>query len=371
MSFLNPDRHSVYECQKPIRLSKSTLPLDSVKRYVPCINTTSGEVTYRPRYLHTVIQPMYVRCRHCDNCRRLSQRQWQARLAWYAKTHTSSFPNGHVYFVTLTFDPDSIPEHLDDCSQELATYKDVQLFIQNLRDGRKGSYSVADYLPPLNFKYFAVGEFGDSEKGSHRFHYHLILFVEQDYIIPDYFKSDNDGKTINCLKTEYKGTMYPPSYANPDGLPLKLAYINSGIHSDIKKKKKKRLQTGREATLQYLLSSRWKYGIVSVGSCDTNGAFGYLTSYCTASIEDCEDGYRPFHRQSLGIGAEWFEKWHNSIYAGTKYLFDLDPFFDKYGVVPIPAYYMKKFGNEDVRIQRNLSIIPDQTKRLDELLSNK
>lgn len=370
MNILNPNRHSVYECTEPIRLDKSKLPLDSVKFLAPVISKKTGEVKYRPKYLHMTVQPMYVRCRKCDNCRRLSQKQWQARLAHYALTLSKSYQNGHIYFVSLTFDPENLPVHSTEGNKiELATYKYVQLFLQNLRDGRLGKYDVnSDFLPSLSFKYFVVGEFGDSELGTHRFHYHIILFVHDDRLVPDYFRYNEDGKTINVLKEQYKDKRYAPSYANPNGLPLRLASINSGHKSDIKKKVKKRKQTGREATLQYLLSQRWKFGIVSVGSCDTNGAFGYLTDYCTATIEDRSQGFIPFHRQSLGIGAEYFAQWREAIYSGVKYIFDIDPLSCKYGIVPIPAYYLKKFGNEEARIARNLKIIPELTARLDSLL---
>jgi len=84
-------------------------------------------------------------------CRIARNREWAARLLHEKSQHKSSV------FLTLTFNPDSIPP-LDSLSKDT-----LQKFLKRLRKGLNGR----------KIKYFACGEYGELHGHAH---YHLIVF---------------------------------------------------------------------------------------------------------------------------------------------------------------------------------------------------
>lgn len=89
------------------------------------------------------------RCGQCANCRITRNQEWALRIQLEAKLHP------HSLFVTLTYDPEHVPEGYSLCKRHL------QLFHKRLR--RSG----------LRFRFFSVGEYGGKFK---RPHYHGIYF---------------------------------------------------------------------------------------------------------------------------------------------------------------------------------------------------
>lgn len=81
---------------------------------------------------------------------------WAIRLLHESNYHEKKS------FVTLTFDDDHVPDQL--------SILDVQLWLKRVRK----------HYPPKSIKYFACGEYGDSYEGTHRPHYHAILFGSED-----------------------------------------------------------------------------------------------------------------------------------------------------------------------------------------------
>lgn len=95
-------------------------------------------------------------CRQCMPCRINKKREWVGRLA-LEMSHT---PRGQTGFVTLTYSPEYLPES-DRFPDGNLNPRDLTLFLKRLRK-RVGS-----------FRYFAVGEYGDTKN---RAHYHLLTF---------------------------------------------------------------------------------------------------------------------------------------------------------------------------------------------------
>lgn len=93
----------------------------------------------------------YGPCGKCRACRINRQRDKKVRICHEAE--------GYQYncFLTLTYDP----SRYDDSN---LVKKDLQDFMKKLRR----------YIEPDRIKYFASGEYGESER--HHAHYHLIIF---------------------------------------------------------------------------------------------------------------------------------------------------------------------------------------------------
>ena len=104
-----------------------------------------------------------VPCGQCMNCRINKQRKWLLRLILEKQSHD------WTSFVTLTYNPDSVP--ITQCPDTGALHqslkkKDVQDWLMRIR-----YHGSLQYLPTP--RYYGCGEYGPS---THRPHYHLIMF---------------------------------------------------------------------------------------------------------------------------------------------------------------------------------------------------
>lgn len=111
----------------------------------------------------------YYNCGYCRNCRINKVSAWTVRLLYELdKWDTASF-------VTLTYNDDNLPSDNSLCPEHLKQFHESLRY--RLRDsGRK-------------FKYYSVGEYGDS---NHRPHYHCILFG----LNPNPYDINNDRQLI-------------------------------------------------------------------------------------------------------------------------------------------------------------------------------
>ena len=102
--------------------------------------------------------PMFLAtpCRKCILCRNRNSNEWMFRAI--AETQYS---NSVPYFVTLTYDNESLPENG-------VNKEDLQLFFKRLRQNLVRKFNYTDKV-----RYFAVSEYG---KNTHRAHYHIILW---------------------------------------------------------------------------------------------------------------------------------------------------------------------------------------------------
>lgn len=107
-----------------------------------------------------VLHNMKVRCGRCMPCRIQKRREWIARLL----LESSVSPAGSVWFVTLTYRPESLP------AGGVLSPVDFKLFIHQLSQQHKRKFGSV-------VRYFGVGEYGDKTM---RPHYHFILFGLKD-----------------------------------------------------------------------------------------------------------------------------------------------------------------------------------------------
>lgn len=95
--------------------------------------------------------PMTIPCKRCIGCRMDRAAEWSVRIAHEASLYDESS------FLTLTYDPLSIPEHGS------LQVRDLQLFLKRLRKS----------IQPKKVRFFACGEYGGQTL---RPHYHVLLF---------------------------------------------------------------------------------------------------------------------------------------------------------------------------------------------------
>lgn len=120
-----------------------------------------------------------VGCGQCLPCRISKRREWGHRQYLEARTHNRNC------FVTLTFDED----HVND-DQGSVSRQTLKLFLGRLRE--RVGYS--------QFRYFAVGEYGDE---SWRPHYHINIFglgPEMHQVIKDCWKFGHVYVLDFCLE---------------------------------------------------------------------------------------------------------------------------------------------------------------------------
>lgn len=171
---------------------------------------------------------MTVPCGKCYPCLARKRTEWSFRLSQELKTAKSA------YFVTMTYDDDSVPYTYMDCppgetfdgdkAQELQSVyhalaptlvkNHVQLFLKRLRhlNASQVVYTNGDdkrqidrsKWPPI--RYFLTGEYGDK---TNRPHYHIILFnLKNVYDLEQAWSKDN--KSIGFIKV---GNVTPASIA--------------------------------------------------------------------------------------------------------------------------------------------------------------
>lgn len=201
-------------------------------------------------------------CGKCYTCRVKKSREWSNRLL-----HEMSYWDSSL-FLTLTYDDDHLPLSI--------SKRELQLFIKRYRkeiskDGRK-------------FKYYAVGEYGDTYR---RPHYHIIAF----------------GSVLSDFR------------------------IHPKIHGKY-------------------TSAAWPNGFVDVGTVEP-GSISYVTGYVRKKLNRRQDDeryikaglYPPFQVQSQGLGLRW-------ALDNAEYLKSNEHLTVKGVPSSIPRYYLNKLGLE-------------------------
>jgi hypothetical protein len=100
-----------------------------------------------------------VPCGKCPSCLLSKSAEWTVRLYHEEKSSKNS------YFLTLTYAPEFYPGYLR---------KDhLQKLFKRYRIAAFRKYGYSGSLSPSEFKYYAIGEYGER---TNRAHYHAILF---------------------------------------------------------------------------------------------------------------------------------------------------------------------------------------------------
>ena len=132
------------------------------------------------------------KCGHCAECIAEKRDEWYFR-AWY-ETQSCIAAGGYVLFDTLTYAPEHVP-HISDfidfdklrINATRAKYDymcfskdDIALFFKRLRQQlKRDGFKSSDCI-----KYFLTSEYGTSDEGTHRPHYHFLCFVYDPRLNP-------------------------------------------------------------------------------------------------------------------------------------------------------------------------------------------
>lgn len=151
-----------------------------------------------------------VPCSQCLSCRIARSKEWAVRIMLEA----SLYP--HNYFVTLTYNEESIPRgnflysdgRLEENQSNLCK-SDVQLFLKRLLERCRQKYKH------VGIRRFVCGEYGSV---SDRAHYHLILFNMPDLTPELRLLRQRDGVKL------YTSASIDAAWRNKNGASL-------GIHS--------------------------------------------------------------------------------------------------------------------------------------------
>lgn len=170
---------------------------------------------------------MTIPCGTCAECQTVKRNEWYYR-SYYEFLRLKELGGKYVYYDTLTYDDNHLP-HLSDTwtfvspddDMSCFDYSHIRLFLQNLRIRliRQGYSKNA-------FRYFIASEYGTSGAyvdsrgmhriGTHRPHYHIMLFIYDDIPYTDL--------SVLVSKVWYRG--------RTDGLPYR-DYRYVGEHNCI------------------------------------------------------------------------------------------------------------------------------------------
>ena len=113
-----------------------------------------------------------VPCGRCADCQRVKRNEWFFRSVIEYR-HYKEDLNGSVYFVTLTYNDDSLP-YLELPSGEFVSAfsrKHIRNFIKYIR-----VFLKRRYVMNKDIKYLVCSEYGSDPSRTHRPHYHALLF---------------------------------------------------------------------------------------------------------------------------------------------------------------------------------------------------
>lgn len=231
-------------------------------------------------------------CGHCLACRSQQAKVWSDRLLLESLYHDAA------YFVTLTYDEDHVPRHveIDPATGEYKEFlslrkKDVQDFNKRLRQR----------YPDDKIRFYLAGEYGDHTE---RPHYHAIYF----------------GLHVTDLE--------------PFGMS----------------------ETGNQYFISMKLSEIWKNGFVSVEPANEY-TFKYVANYVTKKLGvHFNDYYNklkiepPFSLSSRrpGIGLQYLIDHESEIVEHDRIIFGTDN--ASYRIKP-PRYFYKKLDERGVDIR--------------------
>lgn len=206
-------------------------------------------------------------CGQCMGCRVRRSREWALRCVHEAKMHERNS------FLTLTYSPSKLPE---DGSLRVM---DLQRFWKRLR-----AKVVSGARSYSSFRYFACGEYGDSNL---RPHYHACLFGID-------FSSDRVLMRENASGALYYSKVLEDTWSNGFCTIGNLTYSSAAYVARYVMKK----ATGRLAEDRYLRF---------------NGETG---EYWNVKPEFVVMSRRP------GVGSSWFSKWSTDVYPSDEVVFD-------------------------------------------------
>lgn len=120
-----------------------------------------------------------VGCGFCPQCQSLRQSEWQLRLRYEWKACKES--GGFCFKEELTYRPEDVPTYNGIMCFDKTH---VQKFLKRLRR-HIDTFCKNNNFEPIKLHYFCVCEYGGN--GTHRPHYHILLFVYSNRIPVKFF----------------------------------------------------------------------------------------------------------------------------------------------------------------------------------------
>lgn len=161
---------------------------------------------FNPIFMKSSIFP----CGKCVDCKNNRAIEWSFRVMLEAKKYKNNC------FITLTYNELNCPKKV--------SRRDFQLFIKRLRK----------YIEPLKIRYFGCGEYGLSDSGTHRPHYHIVIF---GYDFPDKVVFKRDKRHNLIYRSAILEKLWTFGYSSIGDLTLESArycakYMQKTIDSD-------------------------------------------------------------------------------------------------------------------------------------------
>lgn len=304
----------------------------------------------------TAGQQLYLRvpCGHCIECRQRLQNEWRIRTYYEAMDTIQS--GGYVLFDTLTYSNQFLPrlsdfiyvpdgldfpcfnsKHIQDFLKRLRAYLSRKI----VKNGKvvKEAFSISN-----NLRFFVSSEYGHSDAGTKRPHYHIFLFVRNNSIPPLVLS----GAISKCW-----------SYGRTDGVPFKTrSYVRNHNTFDCMDLATKRcvLYVSKYVAKDFI------YSDMVVGRLKKLMDYYYGDDFgnCPWTKEQKEH-YKmlkrfvlPFHRQSLEYGSLYIrEQGIDNIIERGSLVFNMNGIPLTFGLFPSLKrklfYNRRKDENGDVR----------------------
>lgn len=207
---------------------------------MPCYSPKPAAVLLANKKQAPDPMPQTLSCGKCIGCRKRQKREWSTRLYHESQLHSSSC------FITLTYGPDHIPPG------NTLVKDHTTKFLKRLR--KRITATWPDDKPKHHaFRYYLVGEYGDS---SRRPHYHAVLF---GYAFPDrklWMQRDGDRPVF---RSELLEDTWRYGYSEIEPVtPGAMAYVAGYVTKKLQKPDHEKYDptTGLELQPEYAVMSR-------------------------------------------------------------------------------------------------------------------
>lgn len=312
--------------------------------------------------------PYYIEvpCGECAECKKISRDEWYFRTYYEAQSCFDS--NGYILFDTLTYKDSCLPHMSDYCEVDekydcsCFNTEDYRNFFAQLREEWHRLYmkGLVRGDSKGNLKYFLTSEYGTSESGTHRPHYHVLFFVRNNAI--DWFTlSKLISKCWHRGRTDgypYQPMLYVKNHVfsrqqNSDQVHLQRVclYVSKYITKD-----SSFVKVVDSRLLQYFRSRFVKY-------CNPDVDWNDITFDDIFSFDQGEkDLYKKlrkemmqFHRQSHGFGED-FLKYNNYDDIFKTGMISMPDSNNIVKHIQIPSYYQYKIWYELVKNENGKAV---------------